>query len=581
MVSGTLVATTVFAILVLVATLSLFWHYTKVSVKSVPLLCSVCTIVSVYVSILPFPLLVVDISAASEAKGDPEKEARWLTCLWYIIMAITYIMGWVLLPVSQCYTELGQFTSRRKLVYAIKTNIKLYAIMFIVAIVFFAYLAFLKGVGDSFSGIVKLGTGLANAWGLLLLVLFMSAGLVGVPRVLWRRSCAARMLRYAYFAAVDIQEDLESALTDLAAVKEELMSIRPLVAVEHNAHWVHMIKLIDDARIEASQYSSISRCHSKKSGVVHSDVSLGHLEELHERVLRRIKITRRMSFMWRSTLKNCQFYESVLYGVDESVNGFTRFWIYVREGVYKMASVCAAVLTAMLLLSELAVPLKSFATFQLSIVAIVVGNGFELVGSMVFLFYMAQCSYWAIVQLKVFDIYVIMPSISDNASLCFYAIFLTRLIMPLCFNFLLMADVDVEVQYGNVYERNMDVTFIFGKAFNQFLPTFISIVSLLYYVKVVDRLLALFGIEVQSADDVMNSEVRQRIESGHRLVTLALGKPLKGLNFSHLGFEHEEVEGLFQDYSPQEVQPTSPVERGRRYREYLEKKRAAQADHDV
>lgn len=573
---GSVVSTVVFSLSSLFATLLVFWYYTKVSAKNIPVLCCIFTIISIYVSILPFPLLVVDISAALDVRADPGlPKETWMIGVWYAIVAATYIMGWAVLPVSQSYTEVGGFSRRQKFISAVKTNLKLYAICLIVLVVIFGYVVFLKGAYNSVSNILKLAISLANAWGLILLVLFMSSGLVGVPKMLWRNSDAVRMLHRCYFAAVDIQEDLDIAAMELAEIKAELMTIHPLVAEEHKSCWSQMMEMIVNADRDIPHYHFASARVKPVTGGNHTDVSLKHLEGLHERVKYSIKIALRMNHLWGSTIGNCVFYDHLIRGVNTTNNPVKRIWFTIRGIVFKGVAACATVLTILVLWSELVLPFQSLTTKQLSIIALVVDSKFELIGSMIFMFYMAYCSYWAILQLRVFDVYVMLPGISDNSSLCFSATFLTRLIMPLCFNFLLISDLvssNTDVMYGHVYRRNMDVSMVFGSWLNQYLPLFIPVVSALVLAKLVDRLLVVVGVGVHSPDDLMSDTVRERIEDGRRLVEHAIGQPLTALN--------PNTSAVFSGGTSEPSRDTAggqarPAEHGWRYREYLERRRAA------
>lgn len=103
--------------------------------------------------------------------------------------------------------------------------------------------------------------------------------------------------------------------------------------------------------------------------------------------------------------------------------------------------------------------------------------------------------------------------------------------MPLCFNFLLISglsdtDTGVDVQYGHVYRRNMDISVLFGNWFNQFLPILIPFLSVIVLCNFTQRLLATVGIEIHDPNDVDRPAVRQRIEDGRKLVEHELGYQL-------------------------------------------------------
>ncbi|CCD12516.1 unnamed protein product [Trypanosoma congolense IL3000] len=573
MASGYVVCAVIFCILSFLVTLILFRYYARLSARSMPILCSVFIIIAVYASLVPFPLLVVDLEAALEAsrKGVAPGEV-WLIPVWYTIMAVTNIMGWVVLPVSHAYTEVGQFTVKGKLLHSIKENAKLYAISIVIFLVLLAYVAFLKGAHDSFS-IINLVTAMANAWGLLLLVLFMSTGLVLVPKMLWQKSDSIGMLRAVYYRAVDIQEDRDIAFSDLMDVMAELVALSTTVPERYKVYCNMMMQLIDDCEPEGNKrFSQPSTAPSGRQRAV-SDLSLEHLQKLHERVKKSIKMARRADYSWDATVSSATFYENLICGSEGTNNVFTKVWFAIRGPVYKLASAFTFIVTVLILWSELTLPFRSLTEKKLSVVALVVDSPVGLFGSMVFLFYMAYCAYWAIFQLKVFDVYVILPEISDNASLCFVATFLSRLIMPLCFNFLLMTgntDDSVDVMYGHVYHRNMDASYLLGSWLNECIPIFIVVVAALVLVNIVQCLLRLASVEVRNPNDIALPEVRRQIEDGHRLISRAVGRPLGDMNPKVLGSFRPET-GL-NISSTTGNHGNSTAARGERYREYIAKR---------
>jgi hypothetical protein len=72
---------------------------------------------------------------------------------------------------------------------------------------------------------------IANAWGLILIILFMGKGLVDVPRSLWKLANVPNCLRMLEFRAPKVKEnvvDAEVALYDAAAVIELYCLLRKL-----------------------------------------------------------------------------------------------------------------------------------------------------------------------------------------------------------------------------------------------------------------------------------------------------------------------------------------------------------------
>lgn len=227
----------------------------------------------------------------------------------------------------------------------------------------------------------------------------------------------------------------------------------------------------------------------------------------------------------------CNSLDQIIRGVKTTNNPFKKMWFSIRTYVYWTGCAICTGLTVLILWSELVLPFRGLVTFPLGVIEVIMNSSVHFVGSVVLLFYMANCSYWAAFQFKVFDIYVMYPNIADNASLCFNEVFLVRLLMPLCFNFLLISGLSdtntgVDVQYGHVYRRNMDISVLFGDWFNQFLPIFIPFLSVIVLCNFSQRLLATVGVEIHNPNDVERPAVRQRIEDGRKLVEHELGYQL-------------------------------------------------------
>lgn len=504
-----------------------YHYYTRQSIKTIPLHCAIWHFIALYTCVIAFPLLVVDINAAFHAP-TPQ---TWMRPLWMTIFAMSYFCAWISLPIAQMYTEVGDFEWRKALWHSVKLNLKLYSIIVTLILLVLIYLVIMKGAYDSLASTGKVVISLANSWGLLMLILFMPAGLVGVPRLLWRHSDPSRQLCRILFEAVDLQEDLDLAAMDLGKVKAEIVAIDPLVADEDRPHLVDMLEMISHAEQEIPMYRVASQRIRIQPRQDTHDISIEHLEELNAKLKKAVKLATRINYRWLAAVRACDLLDRLSRGIiDESDPVWKRTWYRYRRQAYLVGCGVCSVLTVIILWNEITLPFRMLTTFPLGLIEVLMKvPALQFITSVIFLFYMACCSFWAAFQFKVFNIYVMYPSIADNASLCFNEVFLVRLLMPLCFNFLLMAGLATsseDVQYGHVYRRNMDISLLFGTAVNQFLPLVIPIVAAIVFFKLSGRVMGLLGIEIYHPDDVFKPAVQQRIEHGKRLVEEDLGHPL-------------------------------------------------------
>lgn len=613
--SGYGASAAIFFLLSFVASVLIQRYYTKKSFSKIPLLTHALIVLSNFVCLLPFPLLVLDVDAGiterqayqsqntsatdgsdyfSVTPSPPVEmvnpEAYWFRPIWYTIMGVTQLTAWVLLPIAQEYDNCGEFTPKRKLRRSIRENVKMYIIMGIVVGLLFAYIVFLKGL-NTFTDILHLGVAAANSFGLLIIIIFLAAGLVGMPKMLWSSSDPKMELRRLFFAATDIQEDLDLAAMELAEIKAELISIDPRVSEEDRPYLAQMLELISETDRDVPLYHTASsrvRLTAPQSTTT-GDVSTEHLEALNAKLRRGVKVATRMNYQWESLVRSCKLLDKVIHGEQASKRLRTKIWIRIRNPVFKTGAACSLVLTVLVLWSELLLPFQTLSDEKviLSVIELALDGSFHFVGSILFLFYMAACSYWATFRFKVFEVFHVLPSVSDAASLCFTATFLTRLIMPLCYNFLNIAGLvnssTTPVVYSTVF-GSMDVGAVLGQWFNQYLPIFIPIVAVLIQAKVFDKLLALIGVEVYDINDSDSPTVQQRIRDGRRLVMAAAGRDLTDVNRGAGGSESTTTPtgtGGDRAMTAVEVSGASNASgsevKGQRYKEYLAKKAAAAA----
>jgi hypothetical protein len=104
--------------------------------------------------------------------------------------------------------------------------------------------------------------------------------------------------------------------------------------------------------------------------------------------------------------------------------------------------------------------------------------------------------------------------------MCFVVTFLTRLILPLCYNFLWMANLTHSannVAYSAFF-GNMNVVKFLGEWFNQFMPVFIPILAVLIEMKVVHRFLQWVGVDGFETGEESVAARRQAIAEGRSMV---------------------------------------------------------------
>ena len=150
----------------------------------------------------------------------------------------------MLAPFLQSYVLSGGFTFWQRTWDSIKENVILYAVLGVVGAGALIYIGVAyqmdmfvpvynarreqphrvltqcartphRGVADNRNALLDFVKLLANAYGLLLIVVFMSYGIIDVPRRLWYHGSTSFQIRYVQFKAPSYREDYEEAETNL------------------------------------------------------------------------------------------------------------------------------------------------------------------------------------------------------------------------------------------------------------------------------------------------------------------------------------------------------------------------------
>lgn len=525
-----------------VASAATQFYFTRKILSSVPTLTRLQVLFGVFICLLPFPLLALDVDAALAAKdamaagatvptatvtstasdgstlqaGVPVSSADgWINAWWMTMFFGTQILGWITLPIAQSFDESGEFTPKAKFKWAIKENIRLYIILAVVAVVLMGYLIFLKGVRDV-GGIVSLCLAAANAFGLTILVIFLGSGVFGFPRRMWQLADPRWLLEEEFVAARLISEDLDAARLDLSSLRGELARMDPSVSDHDRPYFVMMLEKISSITTNyggggsALAIRDAAVSSSARGGKTYTSLTLMNME------LRRLgKLIRRLHTQFQTSVAMC-------ISLDKAAGtGGSWYWTIGRKPLLRLGAICALCLSVFVLINEILVPFNHITGISLSLLQIFIRNqATRFIASMTLLCYVASCAFWSTVKFRVFDTYVLVPGVTDAASLCFFATFMTRLIMPLCYNFLLMADM-VGGQWGITYSRlfgAMNVVDLLGVWFNRFMPLFIPIIAVLIELGIIHRMLAWAGFESFEVSSESKILRQQQMGEGRAIV---------------------------------------------------------------
>ena len=112
--------------------------------------------------------------------------------------------------------------------------------------------------------------------------------------------------------------------------------------------------------------------------------------------------------------------------------------------------------------------------------------------------YFICCGYYTLFHMKLFTLYGMYKNKkSDINSLLLSSSFLLRIFAPLSYNFILMYQLDADA-FLNII-GDIKVFPIIGNNFNEFFPIFITLISILHYFNISQKLLKCLGIKIFQA----------------------------------------------------------------------------------
>ncbi|GFR49399.1 hypothetical protein Agub_g11451 [Astrephomene gubernaculifera] len=182
-------------------------------------------------------IVPLDVFSTLDNKKPVELGYMWNVAFWS-----TQILTWLLLPFFQYYSDAGDFTVKGKCLTSLKENAILYGSVAAVGLVGIAALLISKKM--TLDGLVGLGIGLSNAFGLIASIILLGYGLVEIPRNMWKADperqlkwCAHRAGKYAE-AVMKSTAELETVVTIIAANERQMRRHDPLrkymdIIVEH------------------------------------------------------------------------------------------------------------------------------------------------------------------------------------------------------------------------------------------------------------------------------------------------------------------------------------------------------------
>ncbi|KAK9890599.1 hypothetical protein WA026_011964 [Henosepilachna vigintioctopunctata] len=517
--------------------------------------------ISIYVN----PNLILSNSTCQAPSSDvPENTfpELWRTVYWS-----TQMLTWLVMPMMQSYTKTGDFTIKGKLKSAFIDNTIYYGSYFLICGILLIYLALKPGVNLDWPKVIAIASSASNTWGLFLLVLLLGYALVEVPRSLWNNSNRSYVLTHSYFKTAKIMSDKCEAEETVDDVLESLHAVSLVIKPGH--HLYENLETIMQ-KVPTELRDRMNRRHAsvEDSG---SDLPTDKsLIRLHKQVIKSLQVLQRTETQYNIIVEKIFSLEDILKNqisrdrrfkktFQEPTNWFTNYiytptieWYwkcFMYSYIQKGLAMLAVLFSFCVIWSELTFFNKSPV---LSIFALVVDRArikydyftIEWLSTAVIL-YLCYCAYSTILKIRLLNFYYLAPHHQTNEySLIFSGMMLSRLTPPLCLNFLGLIHMDSHIIKEQIMETHytqimghMEYISIIADGFNIYFPMAIILFCLCTYFSVGSRILSFLGFHQFVGDDDMTTDL---IDQGKEIIKREKRKRQRAVESSSRKREFQE-----------------------------------------
>ncbi|XP_019870589.1 LMBR1 domain-containing protein 2 homolog [Aethina tumida] len=467
--------------------------------------------------------------------------------LWRTVYWSTQCLTWLIMPMMQSYIKAGDFTVKGKLKSAIIDNAIYYGSYLLICGVLLIYLALKPGIDLDWPKLKAIASSASNTWGLFLLVLLLGYALVEVPRKLWKNSDRSYTLSHHYFLAAKLSSDKCEAEETVDDVLESLQAVSLAVRPGQMLH-KHLETILQKVPTELRDRMSRRQLPEDTPTDMPTEKAL---VRLHKQAIKSLQVLQRTENQWNrlvmkifdleDTLKNQVSRDRRFKKTFEKEKGWLSniqvipvlewYWKCLIFSYYQkgLAIICG-ILSACVVWSELTFfniypPLSIFALMVYRTKEHYTEHALdtiELVSTCVML-YLCYCAFSTVLKIRVLNIYYLAPHHQTNEySLIFSGMMLSRLTPPLCLNFLGLIHMDSHVIKSQVMETyytqimgHMDVIGIISHGFNIYFPMAILLFCLATYFSLGSRFLSMIGFHQFIGDDEMTTDL---IEEGRELI---------------------------------------------------------------
>ncbi|XP_065215486.1 LMBR1 domain-containing protein 2 homolog [Planococcus citri] len=473
--------------------------------------------------------------------------------LWRIVYWSSQFLTWILLPLMQSYARAGDFTFYEKLKSALKDNILYYGSYVCLCVICLFYIILYTDIPLDGSKLRAIASSASNTWGLFLLIILLGYALVDVPRKLWFSGNPQLCLLRSYFQVSKLTSDFYDAEAELKNLIQRIYITEARIPENDPLRvYVDIVCSI----IPVQFHLTAARVNSDRSSTTPSptkEVLVQYHKQLKSALhtYRRTHIQRERMFdqvyelqkIISNRKEDYQNYKDYLVQGPFQWPGKWRLFCFDYLWAAMWKPVVMKVLSTISIVMSAAVVWSESTFFKenpvLSVFALLIRGSksnynyavIEILCA-VTLAYLCYCAYSTVFKIRIFNYYHFAPDHqTDENSLIFSGMLLSRLTPPLCLNFLGLIHMDshiikkriLETQYTQIM-GHMDVISIISNGFNIYFPMVMIIISTATYFNIGSHLLSAIGFPQYFADDEITEDI---VTEGQRLALAEKDKRLR------------------------------------------------------
>lgn len=348
--------------------------------------------------------------------------------------------------------DAGYRNPKDRLTYSLRTNARYYLIILGCAIGGLVYI--IISYGFNFTAVKSLAMALAYVWGLVFAIYLMGHGLVAVPRRLLRSADVNGSLRRLQALAPKVREKMEDSMSELEELQAQVtqLSKRKTGTARDFQEWID--ELVTSNNLPESRIATdpIAREATERVPAV---VTERYLADLTRRLARAHHQRARYIDQWDRLLVKASELQGIIdakgskrltFGGRSSklnlLTPSTRYYVYVHI-VPALSILTGAILafgSVCVILSEfIKWPAPQLSPISLTVIhhpsSNSVGFGGQLIAA-IWILYMCTCTLSSLSDVPVWGGRALVRRNTYSESACWYALQVSKLTVPLSFNFL-------------------------------------------------------------------------------------------------------------------------------------------------